>query len=353
MLRSTWKSHPQLSDWINVKSDERSSRRSSVSQLGPVETAVDPPLVPGVLSYETCFEHSGWESERQKRVLAMKEAYGFGPGLLAFATCRSRRWILKSKQDPNEFKSVRDTCKSPWCKPCARTRAAVIRTRLAERLDDRPVRFVTLTLRNQPVSLKFTLDRLYKAFRLLRQRKFWKSKVLGGVAFLEVKIGKFSGLWHPHLHCLIQGRYLDKKVIRQEWLACTGDSNGVDLRLVRDQKEVAAYVTKYATKAADLNWQPELSSSPDYPVTEHERLVEAMRALRSRRRVIPFGEWRGYKLLAAEPIGDWELYCHENELRYRASLGEPDAVAVLAAFETPSDDPSGIFFLRSPPADSS
>jgi len=252
-------------------------------------------------------------------------------------------WVLRSTTDPSQFRTVQDTCKSRWCKPCYRSRAHLIRHRLSQHLDARPVRFLTLTLRNAEVSLKFQTDRLYKAFRGLRLTPLWKSRVLGGCAFLEVKIGKKSGLWHPHLHVLVQGRYIDMPRLRAEWLRLTGDSDNVDIRLIRQREEVLNYVTKYTTKTCDISNRSDDPAANGTPVMEHDVLVEAMRALRGRRAIITFGEWRTYKLLKPEDSGEWTVYAHEHELRARALQDDPDAQSVLDAWEHTSDDESGIF----------
>lgn len=52
---------------------------------------------------------------------------------------------------------------------------------------------------------------LRRAFGKLRHRKFWKGKVKGGVAAIEVT--NTGNGWHPHLHAVIDCRWLADKEI--------------------------------------------------------------------------------------------------------------------------------------------
>jgi len=88
------------------------------------------------------------------------------------------------------------------------------------------------------------------------------AKALGGVGSYEVKRGKNSGLWHPHVHmtwaCYTKP---DAAKLSQEWKALTGDSWVVDVTEFRDNQDPAEgfmEVFKYALKFSDMpladNW---------------------------------------------------------------------------------------------------
>lgn len=88
------------------------------------------------------------------------------------------------------------------------------------------------------------------------------AKALGGVGSYEVKRGKNSGLWHPHVHmtwaCYTKP---DAEKLSREWQAITGDSWIVDVTEFRDDQEPAEgfmEVFKYALKFSDMqladNW---------------------------------------------------------------------------------------------------
>lgn len=241
--------------------------------------------------------------------------------LIAFAECGMASWVLRSRDDPSVFKLALNTCKDRFCQPCAAARAALIRRNLHDHLDDSPHRFATFTIRHDREPLKVLLERLYRAFRKLRQRPLWKERVDGGVAFLEVKLSDRSGWWHPHLHCILSGSYIPLPDIRRDWLAVTGDSWNVDLRLVRDEAEIQHYVTKYVTKAL-----------PSPAIDQPDMLDELVAALRSRRLIITFGKWRRWKLLTDPSEASWELFAHEDEVRFRATCDDPLCSAIVAMF---------------------
>lgn len=326
------------------------------ASLAPVETAVnETPCstshrgVPTESTAPADFRHSGWEPQRRRVIAALRDAFGCGWSLQAFLDCGDGMWILRSKADPERYKAVANHCHSRWCVPCYRSRAFTIRNRVAEHLSDKPVRFVTLTLRHGVRSLAECLDHLYTSFRALRSKPLWKNRVSGGVAFLEVKRGRDSGLWHPHLHCLIQGRYIPQAELSQTWLDVTGDSTHVDIRLVHDRGAVIRYVTEYVTKTASISAYDAPRTCDRNLATPHESLVEAMRALRGRRTIISFGEWRRWRLLAADSDPDWECVGSLAELEHAADAGDHHASAIIDALKYANDDPDGVFRLLHDP----
>jgi hypothetical protein len=322
------------------------------ASLDPVETAgnerselslyVPPPGCEyvkqdrGYFNFLICnnFRHSGWQKFRRRVAVAMNHVYGPQAALHRFCQCGASMWILRNRDNPTEYKAVPDNCKSRWCIPCYGARTARLRARLAAGLPNGPVRMVTLTLKASESSLQECLNRLYDSFRKLRGRPFWKSRTLGGVAFLEFKRGGTSGLWHPHLHCLVQGRFLPQSELAQEWLCVTGDSHVVDVRLVRAREQVMHYVTKYCSKSNGIS---EESTDDD--------LIEIIRTLKGRRTVVPFGTWRTLRLLHTGGDEDWELVGHLQELEVKASQEDTYAESVLTAYRECCYERTGIFHL--------
>jgi hypothetical protein len=100
-------------------------------------------------------------------------------------------------------------CRRRWCPSCAAIVAAK-RSRKYARAAKKmkwPL-FLTLTVPNSddPESLRV----LRKDFGRFRRRKLWKDKVKSGIVGVEVT-AKTTG-WHPHLHCLIDCRWLSLSV---------------------------------------------------------------------------------------------------------------------------------------------
>jgi len=147
-----------------------------------------------------------------------------------------------------------------------------------------------LTLKCQPVPLSDQIDRLLASFRRLRQRRWWADQVTGGCLFVEIKIGANSGAWHVHAHLLVEGIPLNIYSLSEQWHQVTGDSYIVDARAIADDKKIAGYVAKYATKPAGID-----------VLGDPSKLDEAVTALRGRRLVVPFGCWHDIDAEEPEP----------------------------------------------------
>ncbi len=187
-----------------------------------------------------------------------------------------------------------------------------------ELLRGKEIRFLTLTIKTDGELLTESLDKLYKAFQALRRRRIWTRAVDGGVAFLENKWNEPTKRWHPHLHCLIEGRYIDKTRLAHAWYEVTGDSYIIDIRRPPNNATVARYVTKYAGKPFNNTF-----------LARPELLDEAIHALRGRKLALTFGRWRGLKLTAVADDGCWE---HVSSLQYmlqRAGSGDLEALDIL------------------------
>jgi len=181
-------------------------------------------------------------------------------------------------------------------------------------LGSRPCRFVTFSLKHTPhLNLREQIDRLYESFSNLRRKKFWREHCIGGCAVLEVKIGR-DLLWHPHLHCLVEGAYLPQKQLSREWLKVTGDSFIVDVRLVQRERHEVRYVCSYVGKPLDAS----IFNLPD-------RLDEFVRSIKGKRLILAFGTWRKLDL-DSEPggIDDWIICGSLTRLTWDA---EADATA--------------------------
>lgn len=162
---------------------------------------------------------------------------------------------------------------------------------------------VTLTVKDGPdLAERFThLTRSLKRYNKIRQnakqgrrQTVEMNKALGAVWSFEVKKGKNSGLWHPHMHavwlCFDAPRLQD---LKNEWHEVTGDSFIVDIRPFHDQDNVASgflEVFKYAVKFSDMK-----------PVdTWH-----AFETLKGHRLVASFGLFRG--VIVPESMTDDDL----------------------------------------------
>lgn len=234
-----------------------------------------------------------------------------------FANCGSN-CVIEHSPSTNEIRLRACYCRDRLCTACGVARGRVIADALAAALPENvPVRFVTFTLRHNRLPLKDQLNRLYTCFSTLRRRQWWQQNVTGGAAFLEVKLSDRDGCWHPHLHCLVVGRYMPHVEIVREWYAVTGDSTIVDIRILADAKETSSYVAKYAAKPAS----GVLFTKPD-------QLCEFIFALKGRRLCFTFGSFRGIDLDAVEEGGptDWRKLGTLTELLADVDAGDPEAI---------------------------
>lgn len=118
---------------------------------------------------------------------------------------------------------------------------------------------VTLTVKDGPD--------LAERFKHLHdgQRELWMQKhrarvrsplagVVGAVWSYEVKRGKTSGEWHPHLHMIALAECMpDAAHLAEVWQSITGDSFIVDVRPISQEDPVSGFleVFKYAVKFSD------------------------------------------------------------------------------------------------------
>lgn len=253
----------------------------------------------------------------------------------AYGACGANAWVLQSLTDPERLKVACDRCHDRFCPACAREAATVARGKLLEKIKRGVHRFVTFTLRAEQESLRDSLQRLYTSFRRLRQRVFWKRRVEGGIAFVEIKWNQSAKRWHPHLHVLTHGAYIPQKDLGKEWYAVTGDSWIVDVRLVKDARSGADYVAKYATKGYDVS-----------VTNDVDRLKEAMLAMHGKRLVIAFGDWKGFSLRDAPDMEGWKIIARLENLMDRERRGEADARDLMNRIRRVIEDDR---ILRRPP----
>jgi hypothetical protein len=253
----------------------------------------------------------------------------------AFATCGSSHWLLESKSRPGVYKLVGDFCHDRWCVPCAKTRADTFTQNIRRALSGKTVRFMTLTLVSTNDSLLLRLKHLLASFRRLRRIPLWRRLVRGGCASIEITFNRETGLFHPHLHCLIEGSYFPQAILRTEWELATGDSRIVDIRPCTSHDNAAAYVAKYLVKPI---------AHADHLDAEH--LADVVQSFRGVKQVVTFGTWRAYALSKPLTDDDWKSLGHWHELRGRdRDVDERIAALIRAIRANPQRALQGEFVL--------
>lgn len=148
--------------------------------------------------------------------------------------------------------------------------------------------FVTVTIKDRE-DLSDAFQHLRNAMKkMIKQRsnairgqKFVEfAKALGGVYSIEVKRGKGSGLWHPHVHMVwICEVAPDAVKLSHEWLALTGDSYIVDIRECYGDSLVDSFleVFKYALKFSDMSFSDNWLA---YQILKGKRLIDSFGCLK-------------------------------------------------------------------------
>jgi len=184
-------------------------------------------------------------------------------------------------------------CDDRFCAVCASRRAGKLSAQWGrglawyEKQTGATPSFVTLTLKDSDRLPPF--KNLTKYLQKLRKHPFWREwGLLGGFASIEVKVGKGSRLWHPHIHMVV---YTERKIslievgehvgrwqnrINQElsdaWDECTGGRGYI----VQGQKfEGVNEAIKYIVKGMDH--------------LDDTRLFEVAEWARNRKFLVPFG----------------------------------------------------------------
>lgn len=256
--------------------------------------------VPPISDLEARFWHSGHHRERK----AIYEAYvsmGRHRVLHRFVNCGSdvRVYIRRRIGDEFQVRLASHRCRDRFCPVCARCRSTILASNVAALIRERrcTCKLITLTLRHSDTPLKDQMKRLTASFNALKRRKWWTARVVGGVMFTEIKIGR-DNRWHVHCHIMAEADYLPNAELSAEWHAVTGDSPVVDVRAVKDVETAAGYIAKYGSKPCDRS-----------VIFQPSRLIEAIAAMKGARTCTTFGAWRGKKLSACDEDTDkigWE-----------------------------------------------
>ncbi len=200
--------------------------------------------------------------------------------------CRTFAWFARSTET-GRVHVCSNSCRQRWCPICATGKANYIVQSLSPWVQKiKNPRFLTLTLKHSNAPLLTQIDTLYKHFRNLRRDKQFKQYVTGGVWFFQVKLSSKSDQWHPHIHCLIKGKYLPHDWISRKWLRMTKTSNIVDIRAVKNKSEVAKYVARYCARPAKLSL---------FPVPLRQEIFEALHGRRL------CGKWGDAKVISLSP----------------------------------------------------
>jgi len=245
--------------------------------------------------------------------------------------CRSNAWFTRNIES-GEVRVASSSCGLRWCPICSNARRNYITHSVADWIHeaDQP-KLITLTLKHTHAPLEHQITHLYKFFRELRRRKEFGAAVEGGVWFFQIKKSKTDGLWHPHLHMVVCGKYLPRRRLSHLWAQVTSGSVVSEIRAIHDPQKVANDVARYATCPGDL-----ADLSPDDAIT----LVET---LHGRRICGTWGKGRSISLRpkAMEEKGKWKSLGSWQTVMELYDT-DADARAIVLSWKTGRPLPDGI-----------
>lgn len=171
--------------------------------------------------------------------------------------CRSRAWFVRNK-DTGDVRVAAKQCRLRWCFHCSEAKQQFITNAISPwwKAAKEP-KLLTLTIKSNDDPLSVQTKFLYHCFTKLRQRKFVKDKIRGGVWFYQVTYNKETRQWHPHIHVLIDSPYLDHSELKVAWKKITMGSTIVHIRLVHDPEKTLAHNARYAARPVALLSIPE------------------------------------------------------------------------------------------------
>lgn len=180
-------------------------------------------------------------------------------------------------------------CGSRLCPFCGQGRAA----RVAEQLHDmigtmKAPRHIILTFRSRTEPLGQQLAHMRAAWNKLRRMKPWVARVDAGVYTVEITRNPDTGLWHPHLHAIVDGEYFPQKLLSKLWSQCMDGGHHVWITKVHHNRNAAWELAKYVGKPPDAQ---------NFPASA---IVEFARAVHGKRMLQTFGSLHGRSTPAPE-----------------------------------------------------
>jgi len=249
---------------------------------GPHHHPIDPRDLES-LGTQTAFQdavHSPHQALRARlvRVLDVPDNIPLGRQADALRNCGTGAGLTPA-DEPGKLRPYMSRCKQRLCPFCAQARANKLAGDLtAEVLSMSHPKTLVLTVKSRTAPLAEQLHHLRDSFRKLRRTPTWRNTVARGVYVIEITVNADTGLWHPHLHAIIDGGYLPQKLLRKAWFDATGDSEIVWIQAVKDPTAAAWDTAKYAGKPAKI-----------HTLTE-DQLREYALAVRSQRMIQGFGK---------------------------------------------------------------
>ena len=276
---------------------------------------------------EIWFRHANWEENRAKVRATLASTGHSDNAMYRFDHCGADA-VVEWSETEKRHRVRANYCHNRHCKACSKSRSTLLVKNLQSKLGEatpapHQFKFVTLTLRHTDTPLADQIKRLYKSFARLRASKIWKGSQKGGAAILEVKWKEETLKWHPHLHIIAEGGFMNRERLSAEWHRITKDSLHVHIQTIKTTRDVAYYVGKYVTKGCNDEVWNNLSAAQEW--------VTASKGVRF---CTTYGTWRGFKLMRPDRSNDakdWVVVTTIKKLAERVRNHEDAAFHLLVA----------------------
>jgi hypothetical protein len=143
-----------------------------------------------------------------------------------------------------------NSCSVRLCPHCSRDKAKTIGTKVqAFVVGKENLKYMVLAERNSK-NLAEGIKSLYAAWDKLRRSVFWKRRVTGSMAVLEVTYSVKRKSWHPHLNVLFEGEYIPFKELNLKWQKVT-ENRGRTSWIQKANEGTVWELVKYTLKVAE------------------------------------------------------------------------------------------------------
>lgn len=237
---------PGLYPRSGITAIAESCGEAASASLDPNETSL--PERP-VLSYnDLCRYRDRIEWDCVRQTLRSLHPVVSDKRLYRYDRCLDRAYFYRNKDD-GKVAVFSAACRDRFCPVCGARRSYDVARKVKEWIAaHHDVRFATFTLRSSEVPLEDQISALYQNFSRVRRNPMVRRSLAAGIWFFQATFNGVSGRWHPHLHCVTVGAWVDQSKLSEAWLQASGDSYVVDIRFVHDPQKVADYVSRYAAR---------------------------------------------------------------------------------------------------------
>lgn len=231
-----------------------------------------------------------------------------------FQECRKFAYFCRHKET-GKVRVISSACRQRWCPICSQARSKYLSIQVESWIDKvKNVKLATLTMKHSTAPLSHQIKWLYHHFRQFRLRKEIRKKWHGGIWFFQLKRSKKTEEWHPHIHCVIDGDYIQQKKLSEIWQAQTGNSSIVDIRAIKQAGTVAEYVSRYCARPAKLSEYSDKEAIEINTVFHGRKLCGAWGTAK----VVSFRHPRTKDSDKWQRIGSWKAIVTQLKTSFRA-----------------------------------